>query len=286
VRAEDQLAVWRAPIDETDEPLELPVLYQDEHLLVIDKPPLIAVHPTARHHNMTVIKLLEARRPGEFFSLVHRLDRETSGVLLLARSRQADRSFKRLIEDRSLAELAGGGTAAHASAIHKTYLAITWGTPQAGLVDRPLELDPDNSLRVKMRLAPRGGLEARTEVEIVESTEGYCLVSCRLLTGRQHQIRVHLAALGCPVVGDKLYGPDDRMLARSADRELSDEDRERLELDRHALHAHRYEMRHAVTGAALALSSPLPADLAAFWKSKGGTLLPGVPADPIARQQL
>lgn len=104
VRPEDHLAVWRAPIDEVDEPLAVPVLYEDEHLLVVDKPPLLAVHPTARHHRATVIKLLELERPGQYLSLIHRLDRETSGILLVAKSREADRAFKRLIEDKSNAE--------------------------------------------------------------------------------------------------------------------------------------------------------------------------------------
>ena len=99
---------------------------------------------------------------------------------------------------------------------------------------------------------------------------GYALVSCGLLTGRQHQIRVHLSAVGCPVVGDKLYGSDDRLLARAADGELTAEDHEQLELPRHALHAHRYELPHAVTGESLDLVSPLPADLDAFWRSRGG----------------
>jgi 23S rRNA pseudouridine1911/1915/1917 synthase len=118
-----------------------------------------------------------------------------------------------------------------------------------------------------MRVIP-GGLESRTDVTVLDVRGKYALVSCELLTGRQHQIRVHLACLGCPVVGDKLYGPDERILARAADRELTDEDRERLELSRHALHAHRYRMPHAVTGEDLDLVSPLPPDLQAFWESR------------------
>ena len=101
---------------------------------------------------------------------------------------------------------------------------------------------------------------------VLEERGGYALVACGLHTGRQHQIRVHLAALGCPLVGDKLYGPDERMLARAADGELSAEDIALLELPRHALHAHRYRLQHAVTNEILELSSPLPADLAAFWQ--------------------
>jgi len=271
LRAEDRVALWRAPFEEQDEAQALPVLFEDEHLLVVDKPPLMAVHPSARYHNNTVIKLLQAARPNEFLSLVHRIDRETSGVLLLAKSRAADRAFKRMLEDRSIAVAGGCGEALHGRAVpdvEKEYLAITWGTPEHALIDLPLEIDPENRLRVKMRVAPSGGMEAKTGIEVRGSTSGYSLLLCRLFTGRQHQIRIHLSATGTPVVGDKLYGPDERMLARAADGELTDEDLTRLELPRHALHAHKYRMRHAVTGAELELCSPLPPDLEQFWRSR------------------
>jgi 23S rRNA pseudouridine1911/1915/1917 synthase len=237
----------------------LGLIYEDDHLLVIDKPPLVAVHPTARYHHHTVIKRLRADRPDEFLALVHRIDRETSGILLVARSLDAERAFKRLLEDRTLRGLTVG-------VVEKTYLAITHGVPEETTVSLPLELDPNNPLRVKMRVAAPGqGLAATTGLEVVAERSGYALVRCALHTGRQHQIRIHLAALGCPVVGDKLYGPDERLLARSADGELTDEDHALLELPRHALHAHRYALTHPMTGAALDLVSPLPPDLRGFW---------------------
>jgi 23S rRNA pseudouridine1911/1915/1917 synthase len=271
VHAEDRIVLWRLPFEEIDAIRTIPVVYEDKHLLVVEKPPLVAVHPTARHHHATVIKILRAERPDEFLSLVHRLDRETSGLLLVGRSPEADRAFKRLLEDRSIEEATGKPRGRkRAPPVEKTYLALTWGVPPTGLVDLPLEIDSENSLRVKMRIAKHGGLEARTEVEVLEQRGGYALVRCRLLTGRQHQIRIHLAAQGTPIVGDKLYGPDERLLARAADRELTPEDLERLELPRHALHAHRYAMTHAVTGEALVVESALSADLAEFWDSKQG----------------
>jgi 23S rRNA pseudouridine1911/1915/1917 synthase len=278
VRAEERVALWRPPFEtERPEP-ELDVLYEDEHLLAVDKPPLVTVHPTARYHRHTLIKRLEAQRPGEFFSLIHRLDRETSGLLLIAKSVAADRAFKRLLEDRSLAltedrqcpRQPGVG-----SALGKTYLAITRGVPPSGPLELPLEADVDNPLRVKMRVgAPGRGLYALTTFAVREVRAGYALVVCELHTGRQHQIRVHLAALGCPVVGDKLYGPDERLLARAADGELTEQDRRLLELERHALHAHRYRLPHAITGRPLDLISPLPRDLADFWERLGSRSSP------------
>ncbi|HEY3493442.1 MAG TPA: RluA family pseudouridine synthase [Polyangiaceae bacterium] len=264
VRGGDRVVLWREPFEGDEEQPPLPVLFEDAHLLVIDKPPLVAVHPTARYHKHTVIERLRSERPHEFLTLIHRLDRDTSGILLIARTSESERAFKRVLEDRTLGR---GGPVA----ITKSYLAITRGVPANGFLERPLELDSDNPLRVKMRVAAPGtGLEARTEIEVLETRGGYALVRAGLHTGRQHQIRVHLSAEGTPVVGDKLYGPDERLLARAADGELTPEDRVALELPRHALHAHRYALRHPVTGALLDLTSPLPADLEMFFR--------GVPA--------
>ncbi len=286
VRAEQHIILWRPPIEEDDSELAIPVVYEDEWLLVVDKPPLVTVHPTARYFHSTLIKRLEVQRPGEFLSLVHRLDRETSGLILIARSREADRKFKRLLEDRSVAEIVRADNATFnqlrpgeraaferralsAPVLEKTYLALTWGIPRDGMLDAPLEADIDNPLRVKMRIAPLGqGLDARTEVRVLETRGNYALVACSLHTGRQHQIRLHLANEGCPIVGDKLYGPDERLLARSADHELTASDLELLEIPRHALHAHRYALPHPFTGQRLELCAPLAPDLAAFFASR------------------
>lgn len=261
VREGEHVFLWREPFEKDEVQPPLPILYEDPHLLVVDKPPLVAVHPTARYYKNTVITRLRADRPDEFVTLVHRLDRETSGILLVARTPEADRAFKRLLEERTLGT---GG-----SPIGKTYLAICQGVPDCTSVDLPLELDAESPLRVKMRVAPKGaGQPARTEVTVLETRGAYSLVQCELHTGRQHQIRVHLAAVGCPVIGDKLYGIDDKMLARAADGLLTESDLERLELPRQALHAHRYSLTHAITGEPLRVESPLPPDLRSFWDAR------------------
>jgi 23S rRNA pseudouridine1911/1915/1917 synthase len=266
VQPHQEILLWRPPWDETATDHDLPVLYEDEHLLAIDKPPLLPVHPTARYYRNTVIKLAQASRPDmEFLSLGHRLDRETSGVLLLCKTRACDRALKRQLERRE--------------GIVKTYLAITWGVPGGPDGSRTLrcelalELDAASPLRVKMRVGDGPhSLTAATSFEVLERREGpggraYALVRCGLETGRQHQIRVHLASLRAPVVGDKLYGPDDRAFARAADGELTDDDRARLELPRHALHAARLELPHPLTGAPLRVEAPLPPDMTTFWSS-------------------
>ncbi len=266
VRAEDRVALWRLPVDQLDEDIVLPILYEDEHLLVIDKPAPLTVHPSARHYQATVTKVLEGLRPNERITLIHRLDKETSGVLLIARTKEADRAFKLLLEHRSLAVM-GVGKPRAVSPMAKTYLAITWGVPPDGLVELALEADP-HPLRVKMRVTHKtGGMDSATRFRVIEDLGDYALVECQLLTGRQHQIRVHLAALGCPVVGDKLYGPDDSCHARGSDGTLTADDLRKLELPRQALHAHRYQLRHAITGEELDLKAPLPDELSEFLDS-------------------
>jgi 23S rRNA pseudouridine1911/1915/1917 synthase len=281
LQAEARVVLWRPPVDDADPEIELPVVYSDDHLLVLNKPPLVAVHPTARHHHATVTKMLQQRYPNEHLRLVHRLDRETSGVLLIARGPEAERTFKMLFEGIAPSNVAtqpgrrrgrGSTNRTRERLIEKEYVAICWGSPPDGLVDLPLEPDPDNPLRVKMRIAKPGqGLRAQTRLEALERCAGYTLVRCSLLTGRQHQIRLHLAALGCPVVGDKLYGPDDRLLARAADGCLTAQDLLRLELPRHALHAACYRLEHPFRPGALVLRAPLSPDLVDFWQLVAGS---------------
>jgi 23S rRNA pseudouridine1911/1915/1917 synthase len=266
MQPDQHILLWRAPWDETPVPVDLPVLYEDDHLLAIDKPALLPVHPTARYHHNTVIKVLQAARPDSaFLSLGHRLDRETSGVMLISKTRACDRALKKQLEQRR--------------EIAKTYVALTWGVPDRGdgarsfRYLRNMEIDIENPLRVKMRTSDApNALHAATFFEIVEVRSGldgraHALVRCGLETGRQHQIRVHLASLGAAVVGDKLYGPDERVFARAADGELTAEDLRMLEMARHALHAERLELAHPITGDLLVVEAPLPRDMAEFWAS-------------------
>lgn len=277
VQAEELVLLWRPPWDEDPVPTDVPILYEDEHLFAVNKPALLPVHPTARYHRNTLIKVLKDARPGAFVSLGHRLDRETSGVLICSKSPECDRALKKQIEART--------------GVDKTYRAITWGVPDparatsleavvtpaadgpgAFRFERSLELDPDGRYRVKMRLGKTADALSASTRFLVESTHtttdgrSYALVRCELETGRQHQIRVHLASLGAPIVGDKLYGPDETCFARGADGELTDDDLAMLELPRHALHAARLSLTHPMTGTPLAIEAPLPEDLRTFWE--------------------
>jgi 23S rRNA pseudouridine1911/1915/1917 synthase len=266
VQPEQRIMLWRAPWDDEPMPVDVPVLFEDEHLLAVNKPAMLAVHPTARYHKNTLIKVLQAARPDcAFMSLGHRLDRETSGAVLVSKTRACDRAIKKCFELRE--------------GVEKTYVAVTWGSPDRGggetafRYERRMELDRKSASGVKMRVCdPPAGLHAVTFIDVAEVRRGpsgqcYSLVFCRLETGRQHQIRLHLATLGAPVVGDKLYGPDERAFARAADGVLSELDLARLELPRHALHAARLSLPHPMTGAPLRIEAPLPRDMATFWSS-------------------
>ncbi len=265
VSSEQWVILWREPWDETASDVELPILFEDDHVLAINKPPHIPVHPTARYYKSSVVKRLEEIFPKENLKLSHRLDRETSGVLLLAKTREADREIKRqFARERGCDE------------ILKLYLAISIGIPKKKYftIDSPLELDPDNRYKLKMRVSSPGmGLASITNCEVLETKSkhstnlNYSMIQCTLKTGRQHQIRAHLSSIGYPIVGDKLYGPDEDLFARGADHELTEEDYILLQMERHALHAHTLELEHPILKTRLRIVAPIWKDMDEFWNA-------------------
>jgi 23S rRNA pseudouridine1911/1915/1917 synthase len=219
------------------EPLALAVLYEDEHLRIIDKPVGLVVHPAPGHWSGTLLNGLLALDPRAALlpraGIVHRLDRDTSGLMVVARSRQA--------MDALVASIA-------AREVKRQYLALahrSWQGARARHVDAPIGRDPRNRLRMAVvDLERHAGKTARTLVELLDGNEQGCAVRCTLETGRTHQIRVHMASIGHPLVGDALYGG-----APAAG------------LTRQALHAFRLEFAHPVTHEPMAFRSPPPPDL-------------------------
>lgn len=237
---------------------DLDVLYEDDEVLAVDKPAGLAVHPSGRHLVDTLIQRVHARYRGANSArrlplrLCHRLDRETSGVILIAKGDAAHRAIATQFEDRE---------------VRKEYLAVVHGVVEAdgGVIEHALGPALASPVRLKMCVAA-DGLPSATEWSVVERHPGAevpcTLVRCRPRTGRQHQLRVHLAALGHPIVGDKLYGDDEGLFLRASNGTLTAADRAALVLDRHALHASRLRWRSPSGGEIREVEAPLPEDMA------------------------
>ena len=223
------------------EAIPLRVVYEDEHLLVVDKPAGLVTHPAPGHPTGTLVNALLAhtpeleegdhpQRPG----IVHRLDKDTSGLLVIAKDAQTHAALADQMRERAMV---------------KRYLALVEGRmdPPTGVIEAPIGRDPRNRLRMALVSEARGGRDARTRFHTLRYVPGRSLLEVQLETGRTHQIRVHLAALHHPVVGDLTYGrPQSPMPPRQF------------------LHAAHLEFLHPVTQRWLTFDAPLPDDLATF----------------------
>jgi len=243
------------------EDIPLSILYEDEDLIAIDKPPGLVVHPAPGHASGTLVNALlhhvrdlagigGERRPG----IVHRLDRDTSGVLLVAKTDRAHQLLSRQIRQRTM---------------KKEYLALVAGIPKVRKGEVSLSVGRDPRDRKKMKAfrptaddLPPGIRTARTLYEIEREwfALGITLLRCRLVTGRTHQIRVHLSASNLPIVGDPVYGRPayPRVKAANLKKRLA-------EFPRQALHAERVAFRHPVTQDLIEVVAPIPTDLASLF---------------------
>ena len=219
--------------------LEFPILYEDEALLAVDKPSGVAVHGGSGVSFGVIEQLRSARPQAKFLELVHRLDRETSGVLLLAKKRSALTALHEQMRE--------GQT-------DKRYLTLVMGKWQNAKQHVKLPLHkftrPDGERRVMVR---EDGQESHTVFALQQAWAGYSLLEAQLKTGRTHQIRVHLAHLGFPIAGDDKYGDFTR------NKELAKQGLKRM-----FLHAHSMALTHPITGEALRFSAPLPKELQSF----------------------
>lgn len=252
VRHGEVIVVYRPRWEEPEVPREVSLLHVDDDVVAVDKPAGLPVHPTAKFHRNTLTTVLSERFPGERVVLAHRLDRETSGVLLAARTHAAERHLKEAFAGRD---------------IEKTYQAVVHGVIGEDRfdVDAPLCLEGGEvSVRMCVRPESKGGMASRTRFEVIERLDGFTRVACHPETGRQHQIRVHLAHAGFPIVGDKLYAHGDEVFLACLDGPLDDATRALLLLERQALHAYAIRFAHPRGGDPLTVTAPLAPDLAAF----------------------
>ncbi|MEP7362296.1 MAG: RluA family pseudouridine synthase [Acidobacteriota bacterium] len=229
-----------APLRAFAEDLPVAMLYEDASVVVVNKPAGMVVHMGAGNHAGTLVNALLHRfgelsgaggeeRPG----IVHRIDRETSGVLVVARNDQAH---------RALSEQFAGRT------VEKEYLALVHGVVklESGRIEKPIARDPNNRLRMTSRL--ESGRAAISEYKVLKRFERCTYVSVRILTGRTHQIRVHMSSIGHPLVGDKLYGAPPRVPGIP-------------QMDRFFLHSHSLTFVSPATGGRICVEAPLPEDL-------------------------
>jgi 23S rRNA pseudouridine1911/1915/1917 synthase len=247
VKAGDEIAVEipsPAPARPAPERLPLPILYEDRDLVVVDKPAGMVVHPAAGHADGTLVNALLHHvkdlsgvggelRPG----IVHRLDRGTSGVMVVAKNDRAHEELSRQFRDRE---------------VDKEYIALVWGVVQAGRrIDSPIGRDPAHRQRMSARA--RRARSAVTRVTKAIHLPGVTYLHVAIATGRTHQIRVHLSSIGHPIVGDTLYGGLRRRFPANI--------RAAARLERPFLHAHRLAFHHPADGRQMAFESPLPSDL-------------------------
>jgi 23S rRNA pseudouridine1911/1915/1917 synthase len=241
------------PSRDVPEPLPLDILYQDSDLAVLNKPPGMVVHPGAGHASGTLVNALlhhmsdlsgigGEQRPG----IVHRLDRGTSGVMVIAKHDAAHHELARQFQDRE---------------VEKEYIALVWGVVQAGRrIDAAIGRDPAN--RQKMSARARHARDAVTRITRARHLPGLTLCQIAIHTGRTHQIRVHLSAIGHPIVGDALYGGVHRRVAGDI--------RAVQRLERPFLHAARLVFTHPVDGRRMEFTAPLPSDLMEVLESLPG----------------
>jgi 23S rRNA pseudouridine1911/1915/1917 synthase len=214
--------------------MPLSIVYDDDHMLVVDKPAGLTVHPAPGHPSRTLVNALLAiypnlpgiggqRRPG----IVHRLDKDSSGLMMVAKTEDAHRHLSTQLKNRQ---------------VRKGYLALATGrlTPRERVIDAPIARDPRH--RKRMAVIP-GGREASTPYKVRRYLKGFTLVEVRPKTGRTHQIRVHLASLGHPLLGDALYGGRNPLLSR------------------HFLHAYLLGFQHPDTNQWMEITAPLPEEL-------------------------
>ncbi len=245
------------PEEMAPEGFELDILYEDQWMIAVDKPAGIAVHPSGKRVHGTLIHYLHKRyrRPDDpahdvVPRLMHRLDRETSGVVVSSLHEDFHAKVGIQFEERK---------------VQKTYQAVVFGRPpqDEGIIDFGIGPAQHSQIRLKLEAKRDGsGQSALTRYKLLRGNDRYSLVELYPKTGRTHQLRVHMAAIGCPLVGDKMYGVEDAVFLEYLEGELSDATKEQLVLDRHALHSCSLEFHHDYRDEAMKITAPLPQDLA------------------------
>lgn len=225
------------------------LLYEDDQLVIVDKPAGVPVHPSPRWPDGTLVQWLWRRYDGtcQQVQLAHRIDRETSGVVVATRDGDSNRRMHAAFAQQE---------------VQKRYVALVVGEPawDSRVAEGPIGKDKSSAVRMRMAVTPDGA-PSRTELVVRERLGGYALIEAAPRTGRQHQIRVHLSHLGHPIVGDKIYGADERLFIQWHEGREDDAMWERLKMRRHALHAESLTLPHPWRRGVVEVVAPLPEDL-------------------------
>lgn len=247
VRAGDEVVFLYPKKEEAVQDIEIPVLYEDDHILIVDKPPDMNVHSTNPWGKNDLIQQLRRQRDCKELFLAHRIDRETSGIVLIARSSIVARKL---------------GVSFAGRDVEKEYTAIVFGemANDKGIIDLPICRDESSQVKIKMTATQGKGAPSITEYSVTKRFKGFTLVKARPKTGRQHQIRAHFSAIGHPLVGDKIY-KDERLFLSFIKDGFTAELQEELLLPRHALHASRLSFKHPITEKSMDVVAELPGDL-------------------------
>ena len=253
---ESQQIKFEMPPQESDAPIPedipLEIIFEDEHIAAVNKPPAMVVHPAKGHWSGTLTAALAfhfqklsgvggEHRPG----IVHRLDRDTTGVILVAKTDQAHRVLAKQFEQRT---------------VTKTYLAIVSPEPDRDrhLVDKPIGQHPYQREKKAIRVGHSTSRDASTFFEVVDHFRGFAVIHAMPKTGRTHQIRLHLAHWGHPVLADRLYSGRAKIMSEQISKDKSDDS---VLLDRQALHALKIEFSHPISSERMTLSAPIPNDI-------------------------
>jgi len=246
----DYLAFQGTDFEEPDVDSNFSILYEDEHIIAVNKTGNLPVHPAGRFFNNTLLMILQQKKALKLFT-VHRLDRETSGVILFAKNHDSASFLQKNIKNAK-----------------KNYIAVVHGTPEKTefTVNMPIGNDPDSLVRKKRAAYPDARDHAVTHFRTIKTFSNYSIINARLETGRQHQIRVHLSYSGLPILGDKLYGLDEKNYLEFIEKGNSDKIINRLGFRRCALHSKSISFIHPVKNETIIIEAPLPTDMSDFIK--------------------
>lgn len=232
---------------------DIPVLFEDDQLLIVNKPPGMPVHASSPWGKNDLIQQLRRQRGSTELYLAHRIDRETSGIVLIARSGEIAARLREAFIEKE---------------IDKEYTALVFGElkDEQGIINLPILADDKSPVRIKMMAGKRDdsiGSPSLTEYKVIKRFPGFTMLKARPKTGRQHQIRVHFSAIGHPLLGDKIYN-EERLFIKFIEEGFTEELKQKLLLPRHALHASMISFKHPLTGKHVKVEAEMAKDLKAF----------------------